>query len=163
MKSPQDIAIHLARQWQRSDWREAHLLLGQGVWPLQLPIGAPSAQSFFSGGPAVREHLQQWRAIGQSGPGSVQWEPRSYRGSAAPVDVPLHWTLPRPSDAIAAISRFAMKIDEQWQEAEMVERKTAQRVYEDFLHRKQDRARRCPESGFGGVQWPALLSPMVVS
>ena len=107
MRSPRDIAIQLARQWQRSDWREAHLLLGQGVWPLQLPIGAPSAQSFLSAGPAVREHLQQWRAIGQSGPGSVQWEPRSYRGSAAPVDVPLHWTLPRPSDAIAAISRFA--------------------------------------------------------
>jgi hypothetical protein len=107
MKSPQDIAAQLARQWQRSDWREAHLLPGQGAWPLQLAIGAPSAQSFLTAGPAVREHLQRWRAIGQGGPGSVQWAPRSYRGSAAPVDVPLHWTLSRPSDAIAAISRFA--------------------------------------------------------
>lgn len=107
MKSPQDIAVQLARQWQRSDWREAHLLPGQGAWPLQLAIGAPSAQRFLTAGPAVREHLQRWRAIGQGGPGSVQWAPRSYRGSAAPVDVPLHWTLPRPSDAIAAIGRFA--------------------------------------------------------
>lgn len=107
MKSPQQIATHLARQWQRSDWREANLLLGQGAWPLQLAIGAPSAQSFLSAGPAVHEHLRAWRSIGQDGPGSVQWAPRSYRGSAAPVDMPLHWTLPRPSDAIAAISRFA--------------------------------------------------------
>ena len=32
-----------------------------------------------------------------TGPGTVQWESRSYRGSAAPVDVPTHWILARPS------------------------------------------------------------------
>lgn len=47
----------------------------------------------------------------------------------------------------AAISRFAMKVDEQWQEAEVVERKDAQRVYEDFLHRKQDPALLEKEAG----------------
>ncbi len=47
----------------------------------------------------------------------------------------------------AAISRFAMKIDDQWQEAEVVERKTAQRIYEDFLHRKQDPALLEKEAG----------------
>jgi TonB family protein len=40
----------------------------------------------------------------------------------------------------AAISRFAMKIDGKWQEAEVVERQAARRAYEDFLHRKQDPA-----------------------
>lgn len=40
----------------------------------------------------------------------------------------------------AAISRFAMKIADAWQEGEVVPRQTAQRVYEDFLHRRQDPA-----------------------
>ncbi len=40
----------------------------------------------------------------------------------------------------AAISRFAMKVDAGWQEGEVVERQAARRVYEDFLHRKQDPA-----------------------
>jgi tetratricopeptide (TPR) repeat protein len=40
----------------------------------------------------------------------------------------------------AAISRFAMRIDDKWQEAEMVERQAARRAYEDFLHRRQDPA-----------------------
>jgi hypothetical protein len=40
----------------------------------------------------------------------------------------------------AAVSRFAMKIGDRWQEAEVVERQAARRIYEDFLHRKQDPA-----------------------
>lgn len=40
----------------------------------------------------------------------------------------------------AAISRFAMKIDGEWQEGEVVERRHAQQIYEDFLHRSQDPA-----------------------
>ncbi len=46
-------------------------------------------------------------------------------------------TLPGES----AISRFAMKLASgQWQEAEVVERQRARRIYEDFLHRRQDPA-----------------------
>jgi hypothetical protein len=107
MKSPHQIAEKLASQWQRSDWREAQLLPSSGAWPLQLAIGAPRVQQFLSAGPAVREHLQAWRAVTDSGPGTVQWAPHSYRGGAAPVEVPLHWLLARPSDAIAAIGRWA--------------------------------------------------------
>jgi tetratricopeptide (TPR) repeat protein len=40
----------------------------------------------------------------------------------------------------AAISRFAMKLPTGWQEAEVVERHAARRIYEDFLHRRQDPA-----------------------
>ena len=107
MKSPQQLAQQLARQWQRSDWREAQLLPNPAAWPLPLAIGAPGAQSFQDAGPALRQHLQAWKAVTDHGPGSVQWAPRSYRGGAAPLDVPLHWTLTRPSDAIAAIARYA--------------------------------------------------------
>jgi len=40
----------------------------------------------------------------------------------------------------AAVSRFATRVGERWQEGEVVERRRAQQVYEDFLHRKQDPA-----------------------
>ncbi len=40
----------------------------------------------------------------------------------------------------AALSRFAMKVNERWQEGEVVEKQAARRAYEDFLHRKQDPA-----------------------
>ncbi|MEZ4383317.1 MAG: VIT domain-containing protein [Nannocystaceae bacterium] len=40
----------------------------------------------------------------------------------------------------SAISRFAMKIGDRWQEAEVVELQAARRAYEDFLHRRQDPA-----------------------
>jgi hypothetical protein len=40
----------------------------------------------------------------------------------------------------AAVSRFAMELDGQFQEAEVVEKAVARRVYDDFLHRKQDPA-----------------------
>ena len=64
----------------------------------------------------------------------------------------LHLSFENPQDRVlegrfqitlpdgAAISRFAMKIDERWQEAEVVERQAARVAYEDFLHRKQDPA-----------------------
>lgn len=45
-------------------------------------------------------------------------------------------TLPKA----AAISRFAMRVGNEWQEGEVVERKRAQAVYEDYLHRKEDPA-----------------------
>ncbi len=40
----------------------------------------------------------------------------------------------------ASVSRFAMRIGEQWQEGEVVELQAARRAYEDFLHRRQDPA-----------------------
>lgn len=107
MKSPQQLAIHLARQWLRSDWREQHLQPHPGAWPITLPIGAPDASTFRDAGIALRLHLQQWNAIATGGPGTVQWAARSYRGGAAPIDVPTHWSLARPSECITAITRFA--------------------------------------------------------
>ena len=40
----------------------------------------------------------------------------------------------------AAISRFAMRQGDHWQEGEVVEKQAARRAYEDFLHRRQDPA-----------------------
>jgi hypothetical protein len=40
----------------------------------------------------------------------------------------------------AQVSRFAMRLDDRWQEGEVVEKRRAREAYEDFLHRKQDPA-----------------------
>jgi tetratricopeptide (TPR) repeat protein len=47
----------------------------------------------------------------------------------------------------AALSRFAMKSGDAWQEGEVVERQRARQVYEDYLHRKQDPALLEQEEG----------------
>jgi hypothetical protein len=108
MKSPEQLAHALARQWQRPDWREQHLLPGPGptVWPLALPIGLPDATTFLEGSAALRQHLQRWQAVASSGSGTVAWQARSYRGGGAPVQVPTHWALAVPSDCVAAITRW---------------------------------------------------------
>ncbi len=106
MKSPADLAQHLARQWQRADWRERHLLHNPHAWPLRLPIGQPGARSFRDASADLRAHLQQWRAVAESGVGTVEWAQRAYRDGAAPIDVPTHWVLHKPSEALAAIARF---------------------------------------------------------
>lgn len=60
-----------------------------------------------------------------------------------------------PQDA--SLSRFAMKVDERWQEGEVVEKQAARRAYEDFLHRKQDPA--LLEQG-GGNEFAARVFPI---
>lgn len=56
----------------------------------------------------------------------------------------------------SAISRFAMKIGDSWQEGEVVERQAARRAYEDFLHRRQDPALLEHDAGnsFGARVFP---------
>jgi tetratricopeptide (TPR) repeat protein len=56
-------------------------------------------------------------------------EPRVREGTFA-ITLPAH----------AAVSRFAMEGEQQWMEAEVVEKLLARRAYEDFLHRRQDPA-----------------------
>ncbi|HRH00769.1 MAG TPA: VIT and VWA domain-containing protein, partial [Polyangiaceae bacterium] len=57
----------------------------------------------------------------------------------------------------ASLSRFAMKVDDAWQEGEVVEKQAARRAYEDFLHRKQDPA--LLEQG-GGNEFAARVFPI---
>ncbi len=92
----------------------------------------------------------------------------------AVVDGPLaftemHLVFRNPSDRViegrfqitlpdaAAISRFAMKIDGGWMEAEVVEKMAARQAYEDFLHRRTDPA--LLESA-GGNQFRARIFPI---
>ncbi len=57
----------------------------------------------------------------------------------------------------AAVSRFAMELDGRMQEAEVVEKGLARRVYDDFLHRRQDPA--LLEKGAGN-QFTAKVFPI---
>jgi len=57
----------------------------------------------------------------------------------------------------AAVSRFAMEINGTFQEAEVIEKQVARRVYDDFLHRKQDPA--LLEKGAGN-QFTAKVFPI---
>lgn len=106
MKSPQQLAGRLVLQWQRSDWREQHLLSDRDAWPLRLSIGEPCAARFRDDSTALREHLQQWRAVAAHGPGLVEWSARQYRAGATPVEIPTQWTL-RPSDCPAVFEQLA--------------------------------------------------------
>jgi len=60
----------------------------------------------------------------------------------------------------AAVSRFAMETDGQWQEAEVVEKALARRVYDDFLHRRQDPALL---EKAAGNQFTAKVFPIAAS
>lgn len=57
-----------------------------------------------------------------------------------PDDRTLEGTFSITLPAGAAISRLAMRLGDDWQEGEVVEKKTAREAYEDFLHRRQDPA-----------------------
>ncbi len=71
----------------------------------------------------------------------------------------LHLTFENPEDRTlagqfvidlppgAALSRFAMKIDGQWQEGEVVERQSARKIYDQFLHNNVDPALLQKQSG----------------
>lgn len=89
MKSPDELAAQLARQWHSADRREQRLLDPQ-VWPLRLSIGRPPAALFEHHTAQVREHIARWRAVGV---GEVQWQNVSFRSAAEPVALPLHWQL----------------------------------------------------------------------
>lgn len=98
MKSPDELAARLARQWQSADVRVARLLQSDS-WPLSVPIGRPSAKTFAEKTGLVRQHVQRWREMQV---GTVVWQEVAYRAGNAPVELPISWELRTPSEWIAA-------------------------------------------------------------
>lgn len=99
MKSPSEWRQRLARQWQQAAVREERLLSGD-PWPLQLPIGKPSAKVFTQNPRAVQAHVEAWKKVDV---GRVQWQPVNYRAGAEPVAMPITWRLNTPSEWVAAM------------------------------------------------------------
>lgn len=112
MKSPQQIAERLIREWHSADLRELRLLHPE-AWPLVRPIGLPSPSSIQRQLPDVRDHVQRWRNVQV---GQVSWEPTSYRGLATAVELPVAWRLDRPSVWIEAT--FDARIREEFRRLE---------------------------------------------
>jgi len=98
MKQPTEIATRLAQQWYKSDIREKRLLSSDG-WPLRIPIGKPSAQTFVNDPLKIREHVKQWRNIKI---GKVVWEETKYRESSEALEFPNVWELHNPSEWVKA-------------------------------------------------------------
>lgn len=110
MKSPQELAARLARQWQRADWRERQLLDGLATWPLTLHIGQPSARCFRDDGASVQAHLQQWRAVDERAPGQVVWHERQYRDGASPARLLALWCH-APADEVIRACAIATQLE----------------------------------------------------
>lgn len=94
MKSPDEIARTLARQWHNADWREKRLI-DQGGWPLEFSIGRPLPSLLTHQTAQVREHIARWRAVVV---GRVEWEDVSFRSAAEPVSLPLKWWISSPEE-----------------------------------------------------------------
>lgn len=91
MKSPDELAGKLARQWEYADLREARLLEEPDVWPVTLIIGKPSAIAIRDNISEVREHFDTWRNVSV---GEVVWKESRYRSTTEPVCYPDQWVIP---------------------------------------------------------------------
>lgn len=98
MKSPTDIESKLTSQWHRSTLRVERLLSADS-WPLEFPIGRPTAKEFESKAHAVHEHIRKWKAVGV---GEVTWEPTKYRAGADAISIPTSWRIRTPSEWVTA-------------------------------------------------------------
>lgn len=113
MKSPEQLAAHLTRQWHNAHWREQRLLGGDNAWPVVLPIGLPPPALFTDFSPELRQHLAAWQAVDTRRVGEVVWEEKKYRSGASPVRVPRQWVLRQPSDWVAAAGDATVRRDYQ--------------------------------------------------
>lgn len=113
MKSPEQLAAQLTRQWHSADWRERRLLGSENAWPVVLPIGLPPPALFNDFSPELRQHLGAWQAVDAGRVGEVVWEEKKYRRGASAVRVPRQWVLRRPSDWVAAAGDATVRRDYQ--------------------------------------------------
>jgi hypothetical protein len=98
MKSPDELAEKLARQWHNAGLREKRLLEPE-TWPTELAIGKPTASQLKHNLEDVRQHLQQWRGITV---GQVVWKEIKYRDTHKAINIPVYWRFIKPTEWIAA-------------------------------------------------------------
>ena len=107
MKSPQDIAARMQRQWQRKSFR-LEMLTNVDAWPKQYAIGIPSANDMTTTPNVIREHIARWQQVSV---GEVVWRDVNYRASSEPIRMPSHWILERPSDWVRATAERQIATD----------------------------------------------------
>jgi hypothetical protein len=107
MKSPADLALRWARQWQNPDLREARLL-DDTAWPVRLPIGRPSASEVTSHWNDTAACIRLWRELRI---GTVHFGDTVYRATGAPVGIPVTWELTNADEWIAATHDRAVRVE----------------------------------------------------
>jgi len=135
-----------------------------------LVIAPPITPMLVAATPAVREAAPPWTLTASDGSGLqiTRVDAKAVvQGPLALTELHLYFHNPENRTregtfAItlppgAAVSRFAMELDGKMQEAEIVEKAMARRVYDDFLHRRQDPA--LLEKGAGN-QFTAKVFPI---
>jgi hypothetical protein len=135
-----------------------------------LVIAPPITPMLVANTPAIREAAPPWTLTASDGSGLqiTRVDAKAVvQGPPALTELHLYFHNPEARTregtfAItlppgAAVSRFAMELDGRMQEAEIVEKAMARRVYDDFLHRKQDPA--LLEKGAGN-QFTAKVFPI---
>lgn len=105
MKSPADLALKLARQWQNAELREQRLLQADS-WPLRISIGKPSGRVISENLEKVRGHLDQWRSVKV---GKIDWASQKFRSASEEVQVPEIWVLNSPTEWIEAANDSEMR------------------------------------------------------
>jgi len=107
LKSPDELADLLVRQWQSADKRE-HRLINPQAWPLHLPIGRPSPALIAHHTEQVREHIARWREVRF---GEVQWHETAFRSAAEPVSLPIQWKISSPEEWARATGDTQVKLE----------------------------------------------------
>jgi hypothetical protein len=98
VKTPAELAVRWARQWENPDLREARLL-DEAAWPASLAIGRPTAPEIASDWYVVAARIHLWRDVRT---GSVRWEMATFRATREPIEVPAYWEISSPDEWIAA-------------------------------------------------------------
>ena len=135
-----------------------------------LVIAPPITPMLVANTPAIREAAPPWTLTASDGSGLQVTRVDAKAVVQGPLAfTELHLYFHNPENRTregtfaitlppgAAVSRFAMELDGRMQEAEIVEKAMARRVYDDFLHRRQDPA--LLEKGAGN-QFTAKVFPI---
>ena len=107
MKSPEELATALAKQWHDAGQRERRML-DPAAWPLRLSIGRPAPALLAHRTALVREHIARWRAVTV---GSVDWQASAFRSAAEPVSLPRHWVLASPQEWAQAADDATVRLE----------------------------------------------------
>ena len=107
MKSPDELAQQLLRQWQNNTLR-AQRLLAPEPWPLRLAIGKPTATQVLQQSASVQQHIQSWRQVTV---GQVIFEHKNYRRLAEAVELPSYWQINSPSEWMQACQNAAVRYE----------------------------------------------------
>ncbi len=107
MKSPDELAQQLLRQWQNNTLRAQRLLTPE-PWPLRLAIGKPTATQVLQQSASVQQHIQSWRQVTV---GQVIFEHKNYRRLAEAVELPSYWQINSPSEWMQACQNAAVRYE----------------------------------------------------